>query len=135
MEKKNQIPKSISTAAKLIYLSLVVGFINAVILEYTTSFKNLSDPQKLIVLSLSVGLMAFFGFKIQMGKKWARNIFLVMSILMCFTFPNTLIQFFKLNPLTGIISIFQVGLLIFSLYLLFNRNSTEWYYKSKIVME
>lgn len=124
---KNYSSNSILIAAKLIYLSLAIGFINAAILEFTTGFKNLSDPPKLIGLLLSLGMMAFLGYKIQIGEKWARNIFLVMCIIMCFTFPSTLIQFFKLNPLTGIISVLQVGLLIFSLYLLFSRNSTAWY--------
>jgi tryptophan-rich sensory protein len=121
------LPKTISNAAKLIYLTLGIGIVNSIIMELTTDFNNISDPKNLFVLIISLGLMAFFAYKIHMGKKWARTTFLVLFLIGMIMFPFTLIQFFQLNPLTGIISLTQTGLQIYALILLYKPDSKDWY--------
>jgi hypothetical protein len=121
------LPKTISNAAKLIYLTLGIGIVNSIIMELTTVFNNISDPKNLFVLIISLGLMAFFAYKIHMGKKWARTTFLVLFLIGMIMFPFTLIQFFQLNPLTGIISLTQTGLQIYALILLYKPDSKDWY--------
>jgi tryptophan-rich sensory protein len=121
------LPKTISNAAKLIYLTLGIGIVNSIIMELTTDFNNISDPKNLFVLIISLGLMAFFAYKIHMGKKWARTTFLILFLIGMIMFPFTLIQFFQLNPLTGIISLTQTGLQIYALILLYKPDSKDWY--------
>lgn len=75
------IPETISNAAKLIYASLAIGIVNSVIMEISTSYNNISDPQNLIITVLSVGIIAFLAYKISFGKKWARTTFLVRLLL------------------------------------------------------
>ena len=128
------IPITISNAAKLIYFTLGLGIVNSVIMELTTDFKNLSDPKNLFIVILSLGLTAFFAYKIHMGRKWARTTFLVLFLIGMIMFPFTLIQFFQLNPLTGIISLIQTGLQIYALILLYKPASKEWY-KNKTVKD
>lgn len=125
------LPKSISIAAKVIYLTLGIGIINSVIMELTTDFNNLSDPKNLIILIFSIGLMAFFSYKIHIGKKWARTTFLVLFLIGLIMLPFTLIQFFKLNPTTGVISLIQTGLQIYALILLYRPDSKDWYSKKR----
>lgn len=95
--------------------------------ELTTEFNNLSDPKNLIILILSLGLMAFFTYKIHMCKKWARTTFIVLFLLGVIMYPFTLIQFFNLSTFIGIISSIQTGLQLFAIILLFKKDSRSWY--------
>jgi hypothetical protein len=123
------LPKSISLGSKLLYLSLLLGLINSFLLEFTTTFKNLSDPRALTISIFTLGLMLFFAYKIQMGKNWARITFIVLFTLGLLFYPKTLIQFLYLNPISFTISIMQTGLQIFALILLFKPDSKNWYNK------
>lgn len=128
--KQSDIPKTISQAAKLIYLTLGIGLVNSAIVEYTTVLSNISEPKNLFVLIFTLAILGFLTYKIQMGRKWARTTFLVLFLFGLLIFPFTVIQTFELNPLIGIISLAQTGLQVYALILLYKPDSREWYINS-----
>jgi len=124
-----EFPNTISNAAKLIYLSLIFGLINTIIFKFTNVLQNFSNPKELITTIISVGLMIFIAYNISTGKKWARTVFLVFSIIGFIIYPFILIEFFRQNLLVGILSIISTSLQIYSLILLYKPDSKEWYLK------
>ena len=131
-ELQAELPLTISRAAKLIYLSLGFGLASSIILEIFTDSHNLTNPKNLINLILSVGINFFIAYNINLGKKWARTISLILFVLFVIIiifYHLFFIEFFKQNPITGIISTISIGLHIYSLILLFKPDSNEWYLK------
>jgi len=125
----NDIPKTISNAAKLLYLTIGIGIVNSLLMEFTTDYQSYSDPKTLSILVISLGLMGFFAYMINIGRKWARNTFLVLFGLGFLMFPFTITHYFGLNPLIGLLSLTQTGLQIFALILLFKKETKDWYKK------
>lgn len=123
----SDIPRTISNAAKLLYLTIGIGVVNSILMEFTTEYQSYSDPKTLTILIISLGLMGFFAFMINIGKKWARNTFLVLFGLGFLMFPFTIAHYFSLNPMIGLLSLTQTGLQIFALILLFKKETKDWY--------
>lgn len=121
------LPKTISNAVLLIYITIGIGIVNSIIMELTTNLKNISEPKNLFVLIFTLGLMALIARNIHFGKKWARTTYLALFLLGLIAYPFSLIQFFQLNPLIAIISLTQTGLQIYALFLLYKQDSKDWY--------
>ena len=130
METQNvvQKPQSITTAANLLWASLVVG-----LAKMLMDFSNLATlaPAAFtnFVLVFTFAVIAFLIFKISAGRNWARITFLVMFVIgMLPTLPLMLAEFSR-SPVVGALSVAQVGLQVYALFLLFIQPGSVWFRK------
>lgn len=127
----SNLPKEISIAAKMIYVSIALGVLNPIIGEFITEIENLSNPINLAIILFSSGVLAFFGYNINLGKDWARITYSVLTGLGLLMFPLVILETFKLNPIIGILSLSQAVLQFLAIFFLFKTESKIWYKKQK----
>lgn len=130
-ETPDGIPNSISKAAKFLYLSAALGVINPTIVQLTTEIENFSNPSNLAIILISTGLIAFFAYQINLGKKWARTVFLIVFLIGLIPAPLVIPDSFRLSPLIGIMSLAQFAIQGYALILLFKQDSKNWYLQRK----
>ncbi len=124
------LPSSISTAAKFIYISIGLGVINFFIVESTTGKLSESNLFDIISAILTLGIIVLLAYMIHLGKKGARTVFLVLFLLGIVFYLQILNEFFRINMLSGILSVLQTGFQVLSLIFLFKSDSKEWYSKA-----
>ncbi len=127
----NGIPKSISIAAKLLYLTVGFGVINAILMELETEYKVYSGLTSIATLIITLGFIVFLGSMIGQGRKWARIVFLILFGLGLFALPETIKMSFEINQLTGLITLLQTGFQFLALILLFKKESAVYYRKTR----
>lgn len=130
METKNAVqkPQSVATAVNLLWASLAVGLVKMLM-----DFSNLSAVAPAaftnFVLVFTFALIAFLIFKISAERNWARITFLVMFVIgMLPTLPLMLGEFSR-SPVVGALSVAQVGLQVYALFLLFTQPGSVWFRK------
>lgn len=124
-----QKPQSVATAVNLLWTSMAVGLVKMLM-----DFANLSAVAPAaftnFVLVFTFALTTYLIFKILAGKNWARITFLVIFIIgMLPTLPLMLGEFSR-SPVVGALSVAQVGLQIYALFLLFTRPGSLWFRKA-----
>ena len=130
METKSTIqkPQSISTAINLLWTSLVIGAAKA-LMDFTHISATSPAMSTLFVLVLTFALLGFLIYKISTGKNWARITFTIMFVLgMLPTVPYVMDEFSR-SSIVGALSLAQIGLQGFSLYLLFSQPGGGWFRK------
>lgn len=117
-QRADKKPKPIVTAVSLLWASMAVGVVKMLIdfLYYSAlapaAFTN-------FVLVCTFAFLAFLLTKISAGRNWARITFLVLFVLgMLPALPLMLGEFSRL-PVVGALSVAQVGLQVYALFLLF----------------
>jgi hypothetical protein len=130
METQNAVqkPQSVSTAVNLLWASMAVGLVKMLM-----DFSNLSAVAPAaftnFVLVFTFALNAFLIFKISAGRNWARITFLVMFVIgMLPTLPLMLGELSR-SPVVGALSVAQVGLHVYALFLLFTQPGSVWFRK------
>ncbi|SEB39205.1 hypothetical protein SAMN04489761_0395 [Tenacibaculum sp. MAR_2009_124] len=126
------LPSTISNSSKIIYLSAALGIINPILVNLLTHINNFSNPINLLIILTSSGTLAFFGFQINLGKKWSRDVFTILFGLGLLAFPFVITDTFRLNPIIGILSLLQAVLQGYAVLLLFKSSSRSWYKKQKL---
>ena len=126
------LPNSISKASKMIYLSIALGIINPLIVQLTTEVDNFSNPLNLTIILVSTGILAFFCYNINLGKRWARNIYAILAGLGLLMFPLVIPDTFRLNLVVGVLSLTQAVLQALAIFLLFKLEARNWYKKEKL---
>lgn len=121
-----QKPQTVGTAVNLLWASLAVGLVKMLM-----DFSNLSAlaPAAFtnFVLIFTFALIGFLIFKISAGKNWARITFLVMFVLgMLPTLPLVFSEFSR-SPVVGALSVAQIGLQVYALFLLFTQPGSSWF--------
>ncbi len=124
-----QKPQSVKTAVNLLWASLAVGLVKMLM-----DLSNLSAiaPAAFtnFVLIFVFAFIAFLIFKISAGRNWARITFLVLFVIgMLPTLPLMLGEFSR-APVVGALSVAQVGLQVYALFLLFTQPGSAWYRKA-----
>lgn len=125
------LPNTILNSSKIIYLSAALGIINLILVNLLTDIDNFSNPINLLIILISSGTLVFFGFQINQGKKWARDVFTVLFGLGLLAFPFVIADTFRLNPIIGILSLLQAVLQGYAILLLFKSSSRNWYKEQK----
>ncbi len=125
------LPNTISNSAKAIYLSAAIGIINPILVNLLTEIDNFSNPTNLVIILVSTGILAFLGYDISLGKNWARIVFTILCGLGFLMVPFIIPDTFRLNPIIGVLSLFQAILQGFAIFLLFKSESRNWYKKQK----
>ena len=127
-ESAIQKPQPVVTAVNLLWASVAVGLVKMLM-----DFSNLSTlaPAAFtnFVLIFTFILIGFLIFKISAGKNWARITFLVMFIIGILpTLPLVLGEFSR-SSVVGAISVAQIILQVYALFLLFTLPGSSWFRK------
>ena len=123
-----QKPQPIVTAVNLLWASLAVGLVKMLM-----DFSNLSGVAPAaftnFILIFTFALNAFLIFKISAGRNWARITLLVMFIIGVLpTLPIVLGEFSR-SAVVGALSVSQIGLQVYALFLLFTLPGSSWFRK------
>ncbi len=134
METQNAVqkPQSVASAVNLLWASMAVGLVKMLM-----DFPNLSAVAPAaftnFVLVFVFALDAFLIFKISAGRNWARITFLVIFVIdMLPTLPLMLGEFSS-APVIGALSVAQVGLQVYAMFLLFSQPGSGWFRKVPVV--
>ena len=126
MEKEfsNNKPDSVKTAVNLLWISMALGLAKIVI--ELTYLNNLAPAVfTSIVLIGTLAFIAFLIVKISSGKNWARITFLVLFILGVLPGIPTILREFVRSPVAGSLSIVQIALQTYALYLVFKNREVS----------
>ena len=123
-----QKPQSVVAAINLLWASLAVGLVKMLM-----DFSNLSAVAPAaftnFILIFTFALIGFLIFKISAGRNWARITFLVMFIIGVLpTLPIVLGEFSR-SAVVGALSVAQIGLQVYALFLLFTQPGSSWFRK------
>ncbi|MEQ1535132.1 MAG: hypothetical protein ABL923_04580 [Burkholderiaceae bacterium] len=130
METQNAVqkPQPVATAVNLLWASMAVGLVK-MLMDF--SYLSAVAPAAFtnFVLVFTFALIAFLIFKISVGRNWARITFLVMFVIgMLPTLPLMLGELSR-SPVVGALSVAQVGLQVYALFLLFTQPGSVWFRK------
>lgn len=124
--KKNVRPKKVSEAVSMLYITLVMSGLSAIMqLPMHTQTKPVAFVLAVHVFSL--GFMWFFIYMIGRGHNWARIFFLILFILSIPFSIAPLLESFAINPIVGMLGIGIIILDIVSLAFLFQTDSSAWF--------
>lgn len=123
-----QKPQSVDTAVNLLWASLAVGLVK-MLMDLSSLSAIAPAAFTNFVMIFVFAFIAFLIFKISAGRNWARITFLVLfGIGMLPTLPLILAEFSR-APVVGALSVAQVGLQVYALFLLFTQPGSAWYRK------
>jgi hypothetical protein len=123
-------PAIISNVVKLLYATLGIGVLRAV-LEFQTLVQQTSVIFILFIWAVVFGVMWFLIHKIGSRRNWARITFLILFIVGLPFSVLPLLQSLSATPVSGLIGILQVVGQIVALVMLFQGTSNAWFRKPK----
>jgi FtsH-binding integral membrane protein len=119
-------PRVVSKAVQFLASALAIGLLNAIL----TLVQRTSGIPMLVVLIIVVAFFALLFLlvmKVSAGKNWARIVWLVWVLLNA---PFAILaypQAVRRNVISGTLSIIIVILELIGTYLLFTKNSNQWF--------
>jgi hypothetical protein len=122
-------PQSVALAVKLLWASLGVGVVKAFLYQFKHAAAG-SEAITYAVLAATLAIIAFLIFKIAAGRNWARIAFLVLFVLGSFPMAGVILGEFASAPFMGALSVAQIGLQAYALYLLFTQPGSAWFRKA-----
>jgi len=124
-----QKPQSVKTAVNLLWASLAVGLVK--MLMDLSNLSAIAPPAFTnFVLIFVFAFNAFLIFKISAGRNWARITFLVLFVIGMLPALPLMLGEFSRAPVVGALSVAQVGLQVYALFLLFTQPGSAWYRKT-----
>ena len=124
-----QKPRPIVTAVNLLWASLAVGLVKMLM-----DFSNLSTVAPAaftnFILVFTFALSGFLIFKISAGRNWARITFLVLFIIGVLPALPIVFGEFSRSAVVGALSVAQIGLQVYALFLLFTQPGSGWFRKA-----
>jgi hypothetical protein len=119
-------PVQVDYAVKLIYGSLIIGLLKAVV-EYNRLYIGFSIGTLVCGLVVTLGFLAFFAVTISKGKNWARIIFVIFFVTGLIPFIHSTLQAFSASFISGTLSIIQATMQLVACILLFQHESNSWF--------
>lgn len=129
VEQSNR-PAIISNALKLLYATLGIGVLRAV-LEFQMQVQQASLWFILFIWAVVFGLMWFLIHKIGSRRNWARITFLILFLVGIPLSILPLLQSLSATPVSGLIGILQIVGQVVALVMLFQGTSNVWFRKPK----
>lgn len=123
-----QKPQSVGIAVNLLWASLGVGLLKTVI-DYSHVTAQASVAFTTVVVVFTFALIGFLVFKISAGKNWARITFLVLFIIGVLPSLLVVVGEFSRSLILGVLSVAQIGLQGYALFLLFSLPGSTWFRK------
>ena len=119
-------PKEVTRAVQFISASFAIGGIRAVfVLAQKVSGANFLFA--ILLLLLFLGICFLFVSKIAAGRNWARIILLVLLVIgLPLAIPGYIAEL-RTSLLPGSLSIIVAILQVVGTYLLFTKNSNQWF--------
>lgn len=112
-------PVEINRAIILIYATVATGVIS-LFANGRFNFGNL------IVYLIVFSLYVFLSLKLKQKKNWARFVLTILFGLGCVLSISAL-QYINWMPVVGIITILQIAINIYIIYLMFSKLSNQWF--------
>lgn len=116
-------PASVNWAIRLLYATLVIGIIRALIV-FSQSGVSLID---ILMECLIVGFLWLLVFMIGKRKNWARITFLVFLLIGTPFAVFWMIQELTYQPKSGIVMLLQFTMNVVSVVYLFQKESSSWF--------
>jgi len=124
----SQKPQAVITAVHLLWANLAVGLVK-MLMDFSYYVAMAPAAFTNFVLIFTFALFSFLIFKISAGRNWARITYLVMSIIGVLpTLPIVLGEFSR-SAVVGALSVAQIGLQVYALFLLFTQPGSSWFRK------
>jgi hypothetical protein len=121
-------PAIVSNAVKLLYATLGIGVVRAV-LDFPTLVQQTSVIFVLFIWAVVFGVIWFLIHKIGSRRNWARITFLVLFIVGVPFSVLPLLQSLSAAPVSGLIGILQMVGQVVALVMLFQGTSNAWFRK------
>lgn len=125
------IANSIKKASYILFGTIFLGLLNSVLFDRYSGVDVYVNSRSVSILILTLIFMAFISYMILLGRNWARVTFLVLFLLGFLLNLPSVVYYFTTVPIVGFISLIQMGLQIFVLILLYNKESKDWYLMQK----
>lgn len=129
MNEVAQKPKSAVLAVKLLWVSLAIGLI-PILMDFSVFNNTETLAFTSFILIFTFGLLGFLFAKISAGKNWARVTFLVLFIIGGLPGMFLILERFSRSSFVGILSVVQIGLQGYALFLLFTQPGSSWFRKT-----
>ena len=124
-------PAIVSNAVKLLYATLGIGVVRAV-LEFPTLVQQTSVIFVLFIWAVVFGVIWFLIHKIGSRRNWARITFLVLFIVGVPFSVLPLLQSLSAASVSGLIGILQMVGQVVALVMLFQGTSNAWFRKPRM---
>jgi hypothetical protein len=129
-QSATQKPQPVDTAVNLVWASLAAGLLKTMI-DYSHLTSLTSAAFTNFVLVFTFALVGFLIFKISAGKNWARITFLVLFIVGVLPFLFIVLDEFSRSSTVGALSVTQISLQVYALFLLFTQPGSIWFSPSQ----
>jgi hypothetical protein len=124
----SQRPHSVGSAVNLLWASLAVGLLKT-LMRFADFSAQASAAFTIFVVAFTFAIIGFLIVSISAGKNWARITLLVLFVIG--VLPTLFIVSSELSRslLLGTLSVAQIGLQGFALFLLFTQPGSTWFRK------
>jgi phosphoglycerol transferase MdoB-like AlkP superfamily enzyme len=132
-------PQGVKTAVNLFWASMALGLVD-VLLDFAHISARIAEAAEakapvvfisIMVLVVGFAFSAFLIAKISAGRNWARIVFLILfAIGMLDALPEIYAEFTR-APFIGALSLLQVGMLVYGVFLVFTQPGSVWFRKYK----
>lgn len=120
-------PRQVDRAVRLLWIVLALGVVNSALQWRVLAASPASLATILLVQALGIGIAAWLTIKISGGRNWARITYLVMAVIGLPMIVLSLPATFNVSPISGVVTLVQIGLQITALYLVFSEPGREWF--------
>jgi hypothetical protein len=87
------------------------------------------DASIFLVFFFTFSLLGFLIFKIASGKNWARITFIIMFVIGMLPTVSFVLGEFSRSLFVGALSVAQIGLQSYAIFLLFSQPGSAWFRK------
>ena len=120
-------PKSIIAAKNILYAALFIGCLLVIVHDFTLGISNVGGVPAIALTILGFAIIIFLIKTMDLCKKWARTVLLVLYCIMVITIA------LHPNLITGIVEAvllaIQILLEIVAFFFLFSKESNQWFNK------
>ena len=124
-----QKPQLVVTAIFLLWASLAIGVVK-MLLDFSYLSGVASAAFTNFILIFTFVLIAFLISKISVGRNWARITFLFIFIIGVLPILPIVLGEFSRSAVVGALSVAQIGLQVYALFLLFTLPCSSWFRKT-----
>ena len=125
-----QKPKPVAVAVTLLWVSYVMGLARG-LMDFSALTAVASLAYVVFVMFFTFVLIAYLIYRIAAGENWARIAFLVMLILGLIPTLPQLIKEWSTAPFAATLSVLQLAIQAYALFLLFTSPGNSWFSRKK----
>ncbi len=122
-------PQAVNRAVNLLWASIAFGLVK-ILMDFTHVSAMASVGFTSFVLAFTFAIIIFLIFMISSGKNWARIAFLIMFVIGTIPALPVVLDEFGRAPAVGALSVVQLCLQVYALFLLFTSPGRAWFRKT-----